>query len=108
MREAELEERRALERTLGLGAGLIVDAGQLHEQAVTLHSLDHGLVHAHAVNTAANDLDDAFVAAIEGLVHLLLDRSSIIRIGDLCENGLTQRVLVHAKREGRTTLKVKS
>ena len=108
MREAEFKVGGALQRTLRLGARRVVDARQLHEQAMALHALDHGLVHAHAVHTATHHLDDAVVAAGQRLVDLGLDGRRVVRIRDLSHHGFAKGLLVHAEGEGRAALQVKS
>ena len=72
MRQAELQERRALEGRLGGLAHLFVYAGELDEEPVVLHALNDRLVRAHRVDAAADDRHDAVVAADERLLDLLL------------------------------------
>ena len=107
MRETEFKVRGALQRTLSLGTRGVVNARQLHEKAMALHALDHGLVHAHAVHAAAHHLDDTVVTAGQRLLDFGLDGRRVVRIRDLCHHGFTKRILVHAKGKGRAALQVK-
>ena len=109
VREAELEEGGGLQGLLGGLARLVVDARQLDEEAVVLHSLDHRLVHAHAVDAAADHLDDAGVAALEDLLHLALDGGVVVRYRRLVgDDRLAQLLLVDTEREGRAALQIKA
>ena len=108
MRETEFKVRGALQRTLSLGTRGVINARQLHEKAMTLHALDHGLVHAHAVHAAADHLDDAGVRALQRLLDLPLDGARLVRDGRIIrDDRLAQLVRVHAESEGRAALQVK-
>ena len=107
MRKAELQERRRLQRLLRRLARLVVHTRQLHQQPVVLHTLDDGLVHAHAVHAAADHLDDARIASGERLLHLLLNGRQVVgERGLVGYDRLAQLLLVHAEREGRAALEV--
>ena len=107
--EAELEVGRTLEGCLGGLADFLVNAGELDEKAVVLHSLDHGLVRAHRVDAAANNLYYARVAVLEDFVNLGLDCASLVGdVGILGYDALSELVSVDAEREGRAALKVEA
>ena len=109
MRKAEFKERCGLERTLRGLASLFIDTGKLHEQTMILHSLDDRLVHAHSVDTAADDLNDAGIATLKGRLDLLLNGADFV--GDrriLGDDRFAELILVDTHRERCAALEVKA
>ena len=107
VRQAELEKRRALQARLRGLAHLVVRTGQLDKEPMVLHPLDDRLVRAHRVHAAADDGDNAVVAADERLLDLLLDCTR--RVGDRRirrDDRLGQPRRVHAQRERRAAVEV--
>ena len=108
MRKTELKERCGLERTLRGLAGLFIDTGELHEQTMVLHSLNDRLVHAHPVDTAADNLNDTGIAPLKGRLNLLLNGADFV--GDrriLGDDRFAELILVDTHRERSATLEVK-
>ena len=109
MRKTELKERCGLERTLRGLASLFIDTRKLHEQTVILHSLNDRLVHAHSVDTAADDLNDTSITPLKGRLDLLLNGADFV--GDrriLGDDGFAQLILINPHGERSAALEVKA
>ena len=106
--ETELKECRALEVCLGGLTHRFIGAGKLNKKAVILQALNDRLVRTHRVDTAADNLNDALIAAFKHLFNLALYGTRSVgdcRIGG--DNRLSETLGINTESEGRAAFKVK-